>query len=59
MSGGNLGNLYDEEEHYRQLGYVPGLGLVLPVLGFGEPDLIVKREIEDDEYIHPGSDSVH
>jgi hypothetical protein len=34
-----------------------GLGIVLPVLGLG--DLIVKRNLAADEYIHPGSGAVN
>ena len=46
----------DEDERLRH--YIPGLGLVLPVIGLDDP-CIVKRLLGPDEYVWPGSNEVH
>jgi hypothetical protein len=60
------GILSDDDEDRRQQGpfYWPGLGFVMPVLGFADPrfepaPVTIGRELEADEYVWPASGSVH
>ena len=48
MSYGIFGNAFerDDEDELFVRGYIPGLGLVLPVLGLEERDLIVRRNLD-------------
>ena len=48
MSYGIFGNAFerDDEDELFLRGYIPGLGLVLPVLGLEERDLIVRRNLD-------------
>ena len=55
MTGGIFANAFerDEEDELFLRGYIPGRGVILPVLGLDE--LIVRHNLDADEYIHPGS----
>jgi hypothetical protein len=65
MKGGILANLKlpdaDEEREWPK--YMPGVGWVSPVIGLTDPRFepvpIVKRELEADEYVWPGTDAVN
>jgi hypothetical protein len=58
---GIFGDTFDNDERERlwQLGFVPGLGFVLPVAGLSEPELIIKRNLRADEFVHPSNDWMH
>jgi hypothetical protein len=54
---GDLKKKKKDDDDRKGLRYVPGVGWVSPIIGFAdprikEPKLIIRRELEDEDYVH-------